>query len=132
MAGSNRFFLYTDDIGGQWAILRDEGSTEFVNGATAEAPVPTNSAILVGKGSIEPRYLNYNSPDGNYQRKVVFLSNDPADLAVAPVTLDIAVGVATVTLQLTSYIGERRRFVTVDDTKQLDGDSEQSSPSTGA
>lgn len=131
MAGSNRFFLYIDDLGRDWAINRDESSTELVNGAAATVVPSTAASILIGKGSIEPRYLNYNSANGLLRRKVVFLSNTPEALASAPVVISVPTEAGALSLQLTSYVGERQRFVPQTDTRQTDGDSETSGAGGG-
>jgi hypothetical protein len=126
MAGSNRFFVYVDDIGDSWAILRDEGSTELVNGTAADIVPATNAPILMGKSPIEPRYINYNSSDGLHRRKVVLLANTTTALSNAPAVVTFDTETGPVEMQRTSYVGERRRFVPQTDTRQLDGDTETS------
>jgi len=124
MAGSNRFFAYVDDLGELWAVNRDESATEEVNGTAAAVTPASGTPILTGKGHIEPRYLNYNSSDGLYRRKIIFLSNTTAALASAPVSITLDAEGGTIALQLTSYVGERRRYVPNSDTRQTDGDTE--------
>jgi len=124
MAGSNRFFVYTDDVGTNWGVNRDESSTEAVNGTAAVGIPDSSTPILTGKGSIEPRYVNYNSSDGLIRRKVVFLSNTSTALAAIPDTITVPTEGGTEELYLTSYIGERRRYIPQADTGQLSGDSD--------
>lgn len=124
MAGSNRFFVYTDDEGTLWGVNRDETSTELVNG-TASVGIPAaNTPILVRQGFIEPRYVNYNSIDGFVRRKVVLLDNTPAALLGIPESITVPTESGTTLLYLTSYIGERRRYIPQADTGQQSGDAD--------
>lgn len=117
-----RWFGYVDDFGQAYAVELDESNTELVNPSTAEAgtQVPT----LTLPRTVQPRTLRYNDTSGLFSRSVVFLSPSADDLAAAPgvVTFDTKGG--PIEMQLTSYIGEKQRFVTATDTRQLDGDEE--------
>lgn len=117
-----RFFQYVDDYGTAYAIELDEDNVELVN-----APAATNPALVPANALSRftvPRTLRYNSSDGLYSRKVIFLSNTPQALAAAPLLVQFPTKDGDIPMQLTAYIGERQRIVPGSDTRQTDGDLE--------
>lgn len=121
-----RWFGYVDDFGELYAIELDEQNTELVN-TTADAD-PGNVPTAFLPTGVVPRTLRYNSVDGLYTRTVVLLGNTPESLAAAPGLVTFPTKAGDIAMQLTSYIGERQRFVTQTDTRQTDGDTESFTP----
>jgi len=117
-----RWFGYVSDNGELYAVELDEANTEAVNSALDEAPTQVPSNRL--PAGMEPRTVRFNSPNGLYSRKVVLLGNTPASLNAVPLEVEFATKDGPVNMFLTSYIGERNRFVTAEDTMQLNGDAE--------
>lgn len=122
MAGSRRWFTYTDETNQAWAIERDETLTEAVNG---EATLPEPGSDTLPR-AIQPRYLRYNSATGTRSKSVVLLDNTAAALLAAPPIISVNDGDGLISLYLTSYQGERRRITTSTDTGLDDGDTEVS------
>lgn len=120
MSGSIKTFEYTDGNGNKWALNMDEsngeavGNTDFTDTSTAEFFLPRN---------VEPRYANYRSADGTYQRKIKLTEND-VSAASLPNSIDITNEAgATVSVLLTGIVGERFRVIPrAEDTAQTDGD----------
>lgn len=122
MAGSLRYFNYVDDADNQWAVLRDEGNTEAVN-ATGTTAAPAADTPVLSR-AIEPRTVRYNSSDGLTSMQAILLANTAAAINTLPGTVTVNRQGTNVILYLTSYIGERQRFVPIIDTQQQDGDAE--------
>lgn len=119
MAGSLKWFLYTDINEDIWAIFMDEsngeavGNNDFGTEAIANA-VPRN---------IDVRKARYSSADGRYARDIPV--STPELLAAAPATITVQDGNGgTVVLLLRSQTGERYRVIpTGVDTGIDDGDA---------
>ena len=85
MAGSIKTFEYTDNAGNFWAYNMDEsngeavGNADFTDTSTAEFFLPRN---------IVPRYANYRSADGKYNRRIVVTSNT-ANQTTLPASISI-------------------------------------------
>lgn len=124
MVGSRRFFLYITDGGEEFAIERDESLTEAINSTEDIAPVPAGTP---GKDVLlEPRRMRYNSQNGQQSVDITLLNNTEAAYNAVPATVQVNRSGSNVVYYLTSYIGERRRFVPGIDTLQTDTDEEGS------
>lgn len=120
MVGSVKYFVYTDDLGDDYAIKLDESNTEVVNGATQDFPdvPPTTNEI---PRNVKPRYLVYSNPERTITRKVVALTQ--AIYNGAPTAVPSAnFGAPAGTLTLFRLVGEERRLPFGADTGQTDGD----------
>jgi hypothetical protein len=73
MSGSRKWFVYTSDLGVDYAIQLDESNTEAVNAGTQD--FPNNGTIQAAlPRNIKARYLRFRSPDGATVRKCVALT----------------------------------------------------------
>lgn len=123
MAGSIRWFRYTDDSGTPYAILRDESNTEIVNsGADVALSVP---AVEIPKNLV-PRTVRIAEPGGKISREITVLSVTRFNQlnGTVPIVLgegDIDSGV---TMTVKSKTGESfSRFPFSNDTGKDDGDN---------
>jgi len=120
MAGSLKWFPYTDDFGTSYAINLDESNTEAVNGAIDYTGTPP--LIDAVPRNVRPRSLYYGTTDGLRTIRVTALT--PAIYAAAPVnspTIDDPI-TAGITLVLQRLVPERRRLPIPNDTGLQDGD----------
>lgn len=62
MAGSKKWFVYTTDQGGDFALLADESNTEALNGATQDY-VSGTTVVNALPRNIKPRAAVYGNPD---------------------------------------------------------------------
>jgi hypothetical protein len=122
MAGSKKWFVYTDDAGTDYAINLDESNTEAVNSTGLTYPTtggPTDSLPR----NIKPREIFYSNATRTRTIRCVALTQTIYAGAIAG-------GVATITdpiagtgnLALSRANGERRRVPTPLDTGLDDGD----------
>jgi hypothetical protein len=121
MAGSIKWFEYTTDTGGTFAISMDES-----NGEAVENPDYTASSTVTFKlpGNVKKRFARYSSDDGLHVRIVPVCSpsknvnNLPASFTA------MAVGIpAGVTVRLRQFTGERISMIPhPEDTGLNDGD----------
>ena len=120
MAGSLKWFVYTDDAGTDWAIFRDESNTENVNAGTQD--FPNNGTIInaVPK-NLQPRYVRFRNAEGTVARNIVALTVTIYNALAAGST--ITDQVSGETLLLTEKVGERRRIPIGPDTGLTDGDA---------
>jgi hypothetical protein len=123
MAGSIKYFVYTDDRGNDWAILRDESLTEVINGGTQDYADATPGTIVYKvPPNLRPRTLRYVSADGLVSRRIVALTSTiyaGAQVAV-PSFVDTVSGK---TLAFREQIGERLITPFAADTGLTDGDA---------
>lgn len=120
MAGSIKWFEYTDDEGATWAVQMDEsngeavGNTDYTDTSTATMQLPRNC---------NPRYARYVNAAGTIARNII-VTAATANAGTLPSTIDVldALG-STVTLVLKQFVGERMtRIPTSPDTGLIDGD----------
>jgi len=121
MAGSLKYFVYTTDLGNDFAIKLDESNTEAVNAGTQDYPDTGVSIQYEVPRNVTPRTLVFRSLDNRITRKVVALTQ----------TIFAAVGggsnfvdpVSGVTVYLTLKEGERLTIPKGQDTGLNDGDA---------
>lgn len=120
MAGSIKWFEYTDDEGSTWAVQMDEsngeavGNTDYTDTSTATMQLPRNC---------KPRYARYVDALGNIARNIIVTAAG-ANAASLPATITVidALG-ATVTLILKQFVGEQMtKIPAAIDTGLTDGD----------
>ena len=122
MAGSRKWFLYTDDAGTDYAINLDESNTEAVNGTALGYPT-TGGPVASLPRNIKPREIFYSNAARTRTIRVVALT-------AAIYSTEISSGSAIITdpiagtgnLALSRANGERRRIPTPLDTGLDDGD----------
>jgi len=120
MAGSRKWFVYTTDLGTDFAIEKDESNTEAVNGGTQDMPdtPPVDYAIPV---NLKPRYARFTSADGTVSRSVVCLTETIFEgLGPGSTFTDATSGKVVI---LTLKVGERVRIPKGVDTGLTDGDA---------
>ena len=121
MAGSIKWFVYTDDFATDFAIKLDESNTEVVNGGVQDFPAvpPTTNAL---PRNIKPRRVTYRSLDGTVSRSIVALN--PAIFAgVTAGVPSYTDPVSGLTLTLYRLDGETRTLSFGADTGLTDGDA---------
>ena len=120
MAGSIKWFPYTDDFGSVWALLADESNSEAVNGAIDYTGTPP---LVDGvPRNIQVRYAIYGTTDGLRNIKVPVLT--PAlyqGLSAATPTIPDPI-TDGITLVLQRIRPEVRRLPIPNDTGLQDGD----------
>jgi hypothetical protein len=120
MAGSLKWFPYTDDDGAIWALRLDESNTEACNGDVdyTGTPVLTNSVPR----NVRPRFAVYASPDGARNLRITILTPELYQglAAATPIIPDpfAAGGI----LRLVRQRPEQRRLPVAGDTGLNDGD----------
>lgn len=122
MAGSLKYFVYTDDNAQTWAIRMDESNGEAVGNDDYDA---ADVGILYEiPRNIKPRYATYRTPDGRYSRRVV-VCDPAATAATLPGGLVVQDGSGGTAVANFSFIqGERFVRIPVDvDTGIDDGDA---------
>jgi len=123
MAGSRKWFVYTDDLGTAFAINLDESNTEAVNGTNSDLISGASVSNAVPR-NIKPRAVYYTNNDRTRTIRCVCLT--PTIYAgvvaggVATIPDPIAGGSAT--LGLIRSEGERRTLPIPLDTGLTDGD----------
>ena len=72
MSGSIKWFIYTTDLGTDFAIKLDESNTESVNSTFNDFP---NGGILINAlpRNITPRFMRFKSADGKTSRRCIVL-----------------------------------------------------------
>lgn len=122
MAGSIKWFEYTDDEGSTWAIQMDEsngeavGNTDYTAASTATMELPRNC---------KARYARYVDAAGNIARNIIVTAAG-ANAGTVPSTITVldALG-ATITLILKTFVGEKMtRIPFAPDTGLTDGDDD--------
>lgn len=122
MAGSIKYFVYTDDRGNDWALKRDESNLEQLNAGTQDYPNTGSTITDELPRNITPRYVRYVSDDGNVARNIIALT--PTIFAGAATNKPtISDAVSGLTLSIKSQKGEQRRLPFGPDTGLQDGDA---------
>lgn len=123
MAGSIKWFVYTDDAGEDWAIKRDESNTEAVNGGTQDLVDGASVPYSVPR-NITPRYVVYSNAERTRSIKVTVLTPTLMTGIINGGTNTITDPIAgTGNLGLVSIVGEKRNFPIPLDTGLNDGDA---------
>lgn len=123
MAGSRRWFGYTDDQDVVWAVQLDESTAESTDlGFTSPIPEAATGRVISKGVPIKMRYVNvFRVVNGQEIRRKFYVGNVAAngfDPTKSSITVD---GVVWGT---SSTRGERRVRVPQLDTAQKDGDTE--------
>jgi len=126
MSGSIKCFEYYTDIAKKFIIKMDESNGESVgnidfNNVTIN---PVNELPGLPSG-VSPRRVRYQSDDGRIAREIIVSEKNL--LASLPVTIESffpqnATATTTVTLRLTSVVGERLAAYSGNDSGLNDGD----------
>ena len=120
MAGSLKWFTYTDDRGNDWAILADESNVESVNGVAVQPITP--AAEYKVPGNLRPRTAIFLDVSGLIRREIVVLTAAHANTLTGATTIvDQSSGE---TLNFKTLKGERLTLPTLGDTGLLDGDAD--------
>lgn len=123
MAGSRKWFAYTDDLGTTFAIQLDESNTEAVNGGTNDLIDGANVPNAVPR-NIKPRAVYYTNVDRTRTIRCVCLTPTIYSGVIAggvPTITDPIAG--TGSLGLIRSEGERRTLPIPLDTGLNDGDA---------
>lgn len=116
MAGSRKWYVYTDDAGVDYAINLDKSNTDAANGGLDNYPSTGGPKASVPR-NIKVRYVEY--ADASRYRKIRCVCLTPTIYngivggAVGTITDPIA---GTGSLGLISAVGEKRRLPTPVDT----------------
>lgn len=73
MAGSKKYFIYTTDLGEDFALLLDESNTEAVNGGTQDFLNGTSNAYELPR-NVKPRFVTYANPNKTRNIRCVCLT----------------------------------------------------------
>lgn len=122
MAGSKKWFVYTDDLAREWAINMDES-----NGEAVSNPDYTDTDLTILDElprNIKPRIAIYRSLDARFTRRIVVCDGTETVLTL-PGTITVQDGSGgTVSAILTTFQGEKRTRIPFDtDTGINDGDA---------
>lgn len=97
MAGSNKWFSYTDDEGTDWAIFADESNVEAVNGAAA-VPPPSGQNYKP-PANLKLRYAYYGNAEGTRTLRIPVVDQATyAGLANGDTIPDTIAGTGNLTL----------------------------------
>lgn len=124
MAGSRKWFVYTDDLGADYAISLDESNTEAVNGGTQDLIAGANVPNAVPR-NVKPRHVYYGNIDRTRQIKCICLTPAIYAAVIQGTVLTIADPIAggSTTLGLIRANGESRVLPVPYDTGLQDGDA---------
>lgn len=121
MAGSRKWFVYTDDAGTDYALNLDESNTEAVNASGLGFPAGGPPDAL--PRNIKPREIFYSNATRTRTIRCVALTQTIYNGAIAGGVATIVDPIAgTGNLALSRANGERRRVPTPLDTGLDDGD----------
>lgn len=121
MAGSRKWFIYTDDAGVDYAINLDESNTEALN--ASENPYTSTGTKAALPRNIKPREIFYSNAARTRTIRCVALTQTIYAAAITGSVGTITDPIAgTGTLALSRANGERRRIPTPLDTGLDDGD----------
>jgi hypothetical protein len=122
MAGSIKYFVYTDDRGQDFAIRLDESNTEAVNGATQD--FVEGLALLNGvPRNVKVREVFYSNADGTRIIRCVPLTQTIYNGVVSGNITTIADPIDEGTLSFVRANGEQLRIPYAKDTGLDDGDA---------
>lgn len=124
MAGSIKWFVYTDDAGNDYAIKLDESNTEAVNGATGDF-TPSITVRAGVPSNVKVRELFYSNLQRTRTIRCVALTPQIYGTIVGGQTVQTIpdpISPLDVTLFLTRANGERRTIPFGQDTGLTDGD----------
>lgn len=120
MAGSRKWFIYTDDIGTEYAINLDESNTEAVNGSALDFVSGTTNAL---PRNVKPREIFYSNAARTRTIRCVALTQTIYAGAISGGVATIVDPIAgTGNLGISRANGERRRLPVPLDTGLTDGD----------
>lgn len=124
MAGSIKWFVYTDDAGNDFALRLDESNTEAVNGGTQDFVTGLSLTNALPR-NIKPRELFYSNTERTRVIRCVALT--PTIYAgvvggTAAQTIPDPIAGGTATLGFLRANGERRTLPVPVDTGLDDGD----------
>lgn len=121
MAGSIKWFRYTDDFGSIYALEADESNTEAINGANDYTGTPILTDAL--PRNVQPRFAVYSNSEGTRNIKVPVLNPTAYNQLVltTPTITDPIAGTGNLTLQ--RLRPEKRRLPIPNDTGLDDGDA---------
>lgn len=122
MAGSIKWFVYTDDLGNDWGIKRDESNIEAVNAGTQDMPDSNGVADFALPSNLKPRYARYSNVNNTISRSIVILTPTIFEGVVSGVP-SIVDAVSGQTLYLRERVGERLTRLFGVDTGLNDGDA---------
>lgn len=74
MAGSIKWFVYTLDQGGDFALEADESNIEALAAGTQDYPDTGTPPILAVPRNVTPRYAVFQSPSGQRRIKVPIIT----------------------------------------------------------
>lgn len=112
MSGSLRYYNYTSDNGGTYALFGDKSNIAAVNPSGASAP-GTLPAIKIPR-NIKPRYALFSDSTGTIRRRVPLLT--PADVAALTGNLSFVPTGETATVVITAIRGEKVNIPKLTDT----------------
>jgi hypothetical protein len=121
MAGSIKWFVYTDDAGVDYAIKLDESNTEAVNGATQDF-IPSLALSAGVPRNIKPRRVYYANLARTRTISCVALTATIYNGVVGGSLPTIPDPIGTGDLNLIRADGERRSIPFGQDTGLTDGD----------
>lgn len=98
MAGSNKWFSYTDDGGTAWALFGDESNIEGANGSALGGSPPGQN--YKPPRNLKPRFAVYSNEEGTRSIRVPILTQTIYNNLNAASTIpdQIAGGAATLSL----------------------------------
>lgn len=120
MAGSLKWFIYSDDRGQDWALLADESNVEAANAGNVQPITPAAEYKL--PGNLKPRRAVFQNNTGLIRRNIPILTQ--AQAAALSGTDTITDQSSGETLNFKTIIGERLTLPTLGDTGLLDGDAD--------
>jgi len=123
LAGSKKYFVYTTDLGTDFALLADESNTEAVNAGTQDYADGVTIQYELPK-NVSPRYAEYKNASGTRKIKCVALTQTIFDgiAAGTPTITDPIAGTGTLTLSKLEPERLKRLPIAID-TGLTDGDA---------
>ena len=133
MAGSKRTFVYIADDGESYVVKLDESTYEQSELGFADNALPSGRLIpIIGKNPIQMRYINcYRTEGGNVVRRKFFVGKNDTDIYLNGGQLQLGGSQGATAVEagtawsVSSSVGEKRKFIGVEDTGRTDGDVDQ-------